>query len=142
MFLLKHFPNNHLHSMLSAGLEPSSNDSCLLLRIQDWNTSSLLPTDCADRHHSICRRPVKNERVTFEPEFLQMLQEMTVTGKSTQKQRRKLTSATDYRNSSTAMGIVGLGVVLLVSLIIVGFDFSNLKGCSKRRRRTMPSSTA
>ena len=128
--------------MISVGIAPSSNDSCLLLHVHDWNPSSLVQTDCAALHHSICRRPIQNETFTFEPEFLQMLQEMTIPQKSTHARRRKFTSATDYRTSSKAMGLVGLGVVLLVSLIIVGFDLSNLKGCPKRRRRTVSSSNA
>ena len=80
--------------------------------------------------------------MTFEPEFLEMLQEMTVTRKTTHAQRRRFSSATDYRTSSKAIGLLGMIVVLCVSLIIVGFDISNLKGCPKRRRRTMSSSTA
>ena len=71
-----------------------------------------------------------------------MLDDMSKAVKTTRTRFRKLTSAKDNRKSAKAVGLVGLSFILLVSLVIIGFDVTNLKGCPKRRRRTMSSSIA
>ena len=121
------------------GLVSTSSDSCLAMQVQDFNSSFLFSENCTSHHRSICRRPVVNNTVTFDPEFLQMLEELAEPSKKSKAKRRKLTSATDDRKSVQTMGIVGTIYIAVVTMIIVAIDLSNLKGCTKRRHRRLSS---
>ena len=53
-----------------------------------------------------------------------LIQNLTVNKDETSKSRRKLTSADDSRVSAKAVGAVGLGVLLAVSITLFALDFT------------------
>ena len=85
---------------------------------------------------------MENATLAFDEDFLKMLEELAEPSKATRSRMRKRTSATDDRKSAKAVGVLGMTVIILVSLILISFDVSHFKGCRKRRLRRTSCSTA
>lgn len=92
--------------------------SCLVLIVQKDGRTYLSVADENQNEASLCSRIANVTAVTQQPEFLEIIRELTVDTKTTKMAMRKLSSADDNRTSAKTLG--GSAGVILVG-IVIGF---------------------